>query len=70
MDARRLSANRLAEKVDWEGGPLGALEFGVRAENIEDPVLRSLWRDLENGYRALTPLVTQIEQQLKQARTG
>ena len=59
--------DELAKKVRWEGGALDAIEYGIRSEQIDDPELRELWRDLEDRYRALTPLVTQIEIRLRRA---
>lgn len=68
MDAhKKFSLATLARKVDWEGGVLAALEYGVRAEDIEDPKLRALWEQVEIGYRSLTPLVTQISKELRKA---
>lgn len=67
MDRKRMSSARLARKIEFEGGVLAALEFGVRAEDIEDPRLRSLWQKIETRYRSLTPLVTEISQELRRA---
>lgn len=62
---QRFTKDELARKVRWEGGALDAIEYGIRSEQIDDPELRDLWRALEDGYRALTPLVTTIEARLQ-----
>ena len=64
---QRFTKDELARKVLWEGGALDAIEYGIRSEQIDDPELRDLWRALEDGYRALTPLVTTIETRLQRA---
>jgi hypothetical protein len=66
-EAKKFSTASLANKVDREGGVLATLEYGVRADEIEDPQLRSLWEQVETGYRALTPLVTAINLELRKA---
>jgi hypothetical protein len=62
---QRFTKDELARKVRWEGGALDAIEYGISSEQIDDPELRDLWRALEDGYRALTPLVTTIETRLQ-----
>jgi hypothetical protein len=51
---------RLALKVEWEGGVLAALEYGIRATDIEDAEIRVAWETVERAYRALTPLVDRL----------
>jgi hypothetical protein len=64
------SAEWLAAKVDWEGGVLGALDYGIVADRIEDPTLRALWADLQDRYRGLAPLVADIEERLRLLNEG
>ena len=66
MDTK-LTAKELAQRVEWEGGPLDAVEYGIHAHQIEDRELRALWTKLEIGYRRLWPLVTEIETRLRKA---
>jgi hypothetical protein len=65
MSREPMTRNELARKVEWEGGALGALEFGIVFQDIDDPVLRDLWKNLQDRYRALTPLVRDIERRLR-----
>lgn len=62
---RKISSAWLAQKVAWEGGPLATLDYGIVAEQIEDPALRALWQDLQDRYRGLAPLVADIERFLR-----
>jgi hypothetical protein len=62
-----MTLRELANKVDWEGGPLEALEYGITAEDVADPTIRDLWRELEERYRGLTPLVREIRIRLRSA---
>jgi hypothetical protein len=59
-----MSRERLASKVEWEGGVLAALEYGIRSDLIQDADIRTLWQDLETRYLELTPIVDQLEQLL------
>jgi hypothetical protein len=48
MNRQPMTARRFAEKVDWEGGIVAALEYGLRPNDIDpaDPDgtdLRRLW---------------------------
>lgn len=64
---KKFTARELAQKVEWEGGPLDAVEYGIHADEIDDPELRELWRKLETDYRKLWPLVSEIESRLRKA---
>lgn len=59
-----LDADRLAQKIRWEGGLWAALEFGIRADDITDPELADLWSRLERGYRELAPLLDEARSRL------
>ena len=37
-------------KIDWEGGILGALDYGLRSEDCDDPELKTTWQQLETWY--------------------
>lgn len=58
MSSREMmNARDLARKVEWEGGVLGALEYGIRSEEIDDPELSTLWRRMEGLYDQLRPSI-------------
>jgi hypothetical protein len=41
------------------------LEYGITFEDVADPAIRDLWRELEERYRGLTPLVREIRIRLR-----
>lgn len=59
-----MNRDRLATKVEWEGGVLAAIEYGIRSNMIEDKDLRAVWKELEERYLALTPIVDRLEEML------
>ena len=52
-----MNAQGLARKVEWEGGVIAALEYGIRSEEIDDPELSALWHRMETLYDQLRPCV-------------
>jgi hypothetical protein len=63
-DKIELDAERLAQKIRWEGGLWAALEYGIRAEDIADPELADLWSRIERGYQELAPLLDEARSRL------
>jgi hypothetical protein len=57
---KQLTASDVRDRVKWEGGVLDAVEYGIRHDQIQDPALRTMWRDVESRYKALTPLTERI----------
>ncbi len=53
----RFDEKTLAQKIRWEGGLWAALEYGIKADHIEDPELAELWARLEHSYREIAPLI-------------
>lgn len=50
-----------ADKIDWEGGPLEALEYGLRSEELtEDGALKDAWVALEQAWIDFEPLVDDV----------
>jgi excisionase family DNA binding protein len=47
----------LASKVRWEGGILATLEYGIRSDEIADPLLAEAWQRLEVLYDQIRPLL-------------
>jgi hypothetical protein len=63
-----LDNRAVAESVRNHGGILGALEYGLAADDIADPELANAWRQLEDRYATLRPMLTVIGRVLKPAR--
>lgn len=55
----------LAAKVEWEGGVLATLEWGMRSEDIADEGLAADWRELERLYDAIRPLLRSVQAKLR-----
>ncbi len=63
-----MTAQDLAHKVDWEGGVVSALEYGIRSDEIDDPELATLWRRMEDLYDQLRPSIDLTDRMLRAAR--
>ncbi len=63
--SKQLSTHEVAQRIAWEGGVLDAIEYGISHDQIDDPGLRTLWRQLEMRYKALTPIISRIEERLE-----
>lgn len=55
-----MTPKHFSGKVEWEGGILGALEYGLRhtSLNSDDPAsaeLRTAWAELERLYGQMEP---------------
>lgn len=60
----KMTAEAVAQKVRWEGGLWATLEYGVRADDIEDPSIAELWSRLERGFNELAPLLDEAAARL------
>lgn len=56
----------LAGKVEWEGGVLQAIDYGLVADDLDDsnPDLKSAWVNLCNAYKNFHGLLEDVESQL------
>jgi hypothetical protein len=55
-------------KIEWEGGIIDALEYGLTAESLdegEDDGLRSAWAELESMWLTVESQVRRIESLLE-----
>lgn len=55
----------LKAKVEWEGGVLAALDYGIKPEDIEGDELRDAWEAVRAAYIALNPLIRIVEEALE-----
>lgn len=60
----QMTAKQLAQKVRWEGGLIEALEYGIGAEDIEDPALAVEWLELDRLWSELRPLLHAMAERL------
>jgi len=56
----------LADKVEWEGGVLAAIVYGIGPDDLDDsnPDLKSAWIALCKAHKEFAPLVEAVEEQL------
>ena len=64
----KMTTARLAQKIEWEGGVLGALEYGIMAEDIADPALAAAWGVAREAYADMMPGVAAMDKRLRAAR--
>jgi len=62
MTDRYESRSALAGKIEWEGGLMEALDYGIKAEQMPegDEALTAAWTALEAAYKALEPLAAAV----------
>lgn len=46
----KMTAEDLQQKIDWEGGTIDALIYGVEASDIEDEDLAHAWEFLQRQW--------------------
>lgn len=54
----------VANKVDWEGGVISAIMWGLQAEDIEDSELSVAWHEAEE----LIPVIRRIQNLLPEPK--
>ncbi len=58
---RKLEAEELSAKIDWEGGVYEALKSGLNSDDIDDEELSSIWAELEESFVDFESLVEKFE---------
>lgn len=56
-------------KIEWEGGAIEALEYGLRASDIdptEDSNIRGAWERLEDLYEQMKPSVDEMQRLIEE----
>lgn len=51
--ANTLTLQELHEKIDWEGGILETVEYGIRADQMPTESLRAAWNTLVAAHATL-----------------
>lgn len=62
----------VASKVEWEGGLIDALGYGIHAKDMPagDTELTAAWTALENAWNAMQPLITAVDALLPEPGPG
>jgi len=45
-----MTGEEALDKIGWEGGVQGALEYGIRHEDIDEGPVREAWKSIEEWY--------------------
>lgn len=66
MSRESMTAKRFAAKVEWEGGILDALDYGLKhtdldPDDADSADLRAAWKELEEKYASIAPTVSRLE---------
>ena len=69
MSDRFASRGAVAAKIEWEGGIVTALDYGIKAADMPegDTELAEAWDRLETAWHRLEPLVAVVETMLDEA---
>ena len=61
--------DEFADKVEYEGGIFGALEYGLRATDLQDPTsaLGQAWAELTVRFEELKPLIDEVQARLDES---
>jgi hypothetical protein len=57
MDAKALLA-----KMEWEGGVFDLIDYGIRADQIDDPAIAAMWQDAVDHWTVFSALCRNIEE--------
>jgi len=55
-----MTNDELRAKVDWEGGVQEAIQYGIMAEDIDDPKVAELWKLAESAQAMFESITNQI----------
>jgi hypothetical protein len=63
MADRYESRADLLAKIEWEGGVIAALEYGIKTADMPegDTEMEQAWRKLEDAWNDLDPIVDAVE---------
>lgn len=55
-----MTEEEFAGKIEWEGGVLEALSYGLKWESCEPGELRTMWKSLQAAYDGIHPLLQNV----------
>ena len=66
-DQEKLTPDEFASKVEWEGGVIDALEYGLRETEMDgsDPAFQTAWAALREQWDVIRPYIDKVEQILE-----
>lgn len=57
-------------KIEWEGGIVDALEYGLTEDDLPDCELRDLWTEVRARYQEIEPSIYRIHDLIEEAEVG
>lgn len=57
----KMTKQEFVSKIEWEGGVLAALEYGLRSEDTDDIELSILWQKIVDLYSQVKSQLREIE---------
>lgn len=66
MTEQKYTIESLNGKIEWEGGIEAAMEYGIRADDIEDETLGDLWYEATQQWAIFDHLRDEIEDYIKE----
>lgn len=65
-DKKRMTESDFAAKIEWEGGIVDALEYGLKYSDCEPGELRNAWEKLEVKWATIQDEINAVEDILNQ----
>lgn len=56
-----MSESDFVAKINWEGGIVGALEYGLKSSDLEPGELRDAWKELEKAWSKMQEPMDEVQ---------
>ena len=68
MADEQMTPQEFVRKVDWEGGVIDALDYGLRAKDMDDsnPAFKAGWQELERLWLDFEPMLRAMETMIEE----
>lgn len=60
-DGRPMSESDFIAKIEWEGGVVGALEYGLTSNDVEPGELQNAWKELEKAWVPMQDAIEEVQ---------
>lgn len=61
MIEKPMTESDFISKIDWEGGIIGALEYGLTADDVEPGSMRDAWRKLDELWAPMEDAIADVQ---------
>lgn len=62
-----MTRQQVRDKIEWEGGIMSTLSYGLRPEDIADHSLATLWGEARDIHAELNSVLAEIREVLQAA---